>query len=195
MSLLRTFIAIEIPTEIRKAIARHSAGLQETIGRAVRWVMPENIHLTLKFIGDTSPASVDLLTQAMRLEAKNHTPFDMRIADLGVFPSQRHPRVLWVGLHAPPQLEHLQHGIEAAAARLGYQSEDKPFSPHLTIGRVRDQVSSAELQTIRGALDKTRIGDLGTARVFAIHLFRSDLQPGGSVYTRLFSAPLDGESH
>jgi 2'-5' RNA ligase len=95
-----------------------------------------------------------------------------------------------VGLESPAGLPRLQRGIEATTARLGYAAEDKPFSPHLTIGRVRDQVSADEMQTMRAALESTKVGALGTFDVTAVHLFKSDLQPGGAVYTCLFTARL-----
>ncbi len=188
--MLRTFIAIEIPEEIKKAISSQSAGLRKALGGGVRWVAPENVHLTLKFLGDISPANVKMLTQSLEAEAGLHEPFTVKVGNLGVFPTPRRPRVIWVGLDAPAGLPRLQRGIEAMTARLGYAAEDKPFSPHLTIGRVRDQVSADEMQSMRAALENTKVGALGTFEVAAVHLFKSDLQPGGAVYMRLFTARL-----
>ncbi len=102
--------------------------------------------------------------------------------------------MLWVGLKAPPELGSLQRSIEAAAARLGYESEERDFSPHLTIGRVRQNASSGDLHKIRAALEDCRVGLLGSTTLDAIHLFKSELRPEGSVYTRLFSAPLQKSS-
>jgi 2'-5' RNA ligase len=87
-------------------------------------------------------------------------------------------------------LASLQRGIEAGASRLGYEQEERDFSPHLTIGRVRQNASPLDLQKVRTALDTIQLGNIGIARVDSIHLFKSDLQPGGSIYTKLFSAPL-----
>jgi 2'-5' RNA ligase len=98
--------------------------------------------------------------------------------------------VIYIGIQAHPILEGLQRGIEFASRKLGYESEERGFSPHLTIGRVRQNANTAEQQTIRRALEETRIDSLGTARVDSVHLYRSDLKPAGSVYTRLYSAPL-----
>jgi 2'-5' RNA ligase len=112
----------------------------------------------------------------------------MRVEGIGSFPNSRRPRVIWVGLHAPAALESLQRGIESASARLGYTPEEKGFSPHLTIGRVKQNLSALEIQHIRAGLEEIKIGLLGTVHVDAAHLFKSDLQPAGSVYTRLFSA-------
>jgi 2'-5' RNA ligase len=190
MSLLRTFLAIEIPPEIKKAIFRQSDGLRQAAGRSVRWTSPENLHLTLQFLGDTTPASLSALTQAIPAEAGQHPPFDLTLRGLGAFPSLHRPRIIWIGLEAPADLPRLQRSLETVTAQLGYPSDDKPFSPHLTIGRVRDPLAPAELQTLRAALETTKIDALGTFTVPAVHLFKSDLQPGGPIYARLFTAQL-----
>jgi 2'-5' RNA ligase len=141
-------------------------------------------------LGDISASGLDLIKQMMTAEAAKFQAFEMQLESLGCYPSSRRPRVLWVGLNAPATLSTLQHALEAAAARLGYEPEDREFSPHLTIGRVRQNLSAADQQKIRSALEETHVGNLGTACVDGVHLFKSDLLPGGSLYTKLFSAPL-----
>jgi len=191
MSLLRAFIAIELPSTLQAAIHAHTATLRAALDASlVRWVPPHNIHVTLKFLGDISPSSVELLTQMLTREVGQYSAFEVQVGTLGAFPTGRRPRVIWVGLDAPPSLESLQHGIESAAARLGYGQEERGFSPHLTIGRVRQKLTAAALQRVRAILDRTRFGELGTARVGSVDLFRSELQPSGSVHTKLFSASL-----
>ena len=195
MNLLRSFIAVEIPLEIREAIGRVAAPLQKGIGSVVRWVPTENLHLTLKFLGDVSPANVEMLSQMLRAEADLFTCFDMDLSGIGSFPNLKRPRVIFIGIQAPPMLEALQRGIESASRRLGYESEERGFSPHLTIGRVKQNVTATEQQSIRRALEETRIDSLGSARVDSVHLYKSDLKPTGSVYTRLYSAPLKKVGH
>lgn len=191
MSLLRAFIAVEIPPEIHKAIESKTAPLRAALDSSlVRWVPTSNIHLTLKFLGGVSPANVELLTQMLNVEVGQHQPFALKFGGLGAFPNHRRPRVIWIGIQAPAGFEALQHGIEAAAATLGYPSEKRPFSPHLTIGRVKQNASPAGMQKVRNALEETEVGVLGTIQATAVHLFKSDLKPTGAVYTRLFSAPL-----
>jgi len=190
MSLLRAFIAVEIPAQIREAVCKATAHLQSGTGSAVRWVPMENMHLTLKFLGDVSAANVEMLSQMLRAEADLFHCFELRFGKLDSFPNQKRPRVIYIGIQAPPTLEALQRGIESASHRLGYESEERSFSPHLTIGRVKPNVTATEQQTIRRALEETRIDSLGTARVDSVHLYKSDLKPTGSVYTRLYSAPL-----
>ena len=190
MILLRAFIAVEIPLGIRQAICSATSDLRNGIGSLVRWVPMENMHLTLKFLGDISPSNVDMLTQMLRAEADLFNRLELRLSGLGSFPSLKRPRVIYIGIQAPAALEALQRGIESASRRLGYESEERGFSPHLTIGRVKQNVTGTAQQTIRRALEETKIDSLGTARVDSLHLYKSDLQPTGSVYTRLFSAPL-----
>ena len=190
MNLLRTFIALEIPRELQQIIHKETAHLRNTIGALVRWVPPGNMHLTLKFLGNISPANLDILTQMLRAEAESCQSFVMQVNRLASFPGPKRPRVIYIGLQAPAELEALQHGIESATRRLGYESEERGFSPHLTVGRVRQNISASDQQKIRRALEETRIDSLGTARVDSVHLYNSDLKPTGSVYTRLFSAPL-----
>jgi 2'-5' RNA ligase len=190
MSLLRAFIAVEIPAEIRQSVYKRTAALRAETGSLVRWVPLENLHLTLKFLGDVSPSNVDMLSQMIRAEADLFPCFDLPLSGLGSFPNFKRPRVIYIGIQAPAALETLHRGIEAASRRLGYESEERSFSPHLTIGRVKQNVSSSEQQSIRRALEETKIDSLGMARVDSVHLYKSDLRSTGSVYTRLYSAPL-----
>jgi 2'-5' RNA ligase len=190
MSLLRAFIAVEIPVAIRQAVCEEISDLQKGTGPLVRWVPMENMHLTLKFLGDISPSNVDMLTQMIRSEVDLYNCFEIQLNGLGSFPNLKRPRVIYIGIQAPAALVGLHRGIESASRRLGYESEERGFSPHLTIGRVKQNVTVTEQQTIRRALERTKIDLLGTARVDSVHLFRSDLKPTGSVYTRLYSAPL-----
>ncbi|MGD8402622.1 MAG: RNA 2',3'-cyclic phosphodiesterase [Anaerolineales bacterium] len=191
MSLLRAFIAVEIPPEIHQAIDKETASIRAALDKSlVRWVPTGNIHLTLKFLGDVSPANLEMLAQMLNVEVSKQPVFEMEFVGLGAFPNPKRPRVIWIGIQAPAGLEALQYGIESAAATLGYPAEKRPFSPHLTIGRVKQKIGSAGMQKIRTALEETKVGTLGSARVSAVHFFKSDLKPTGAVYTQLFSAPL-----
>lgn len=192
MILLRAFIAIEIPEEIKKQITSQMAGLRQILGRSVRWVNPEKIHLTLKFLGDISPANIDFLSNALKTELRQFLPFELSADNLGAFPSLRRPRIIWIGLSTPADLTRLHHQLETVTARLGYTSDNKPFSPHLTIGRIREQLSSDETQTLRSALENSRVGPLGKFGVQSVHIFQSELKPGGPVYTCLSTAVLGG---
>jgi 2'-5' RNA ligase len=154
-------------------------------------VATENLHLTLKFLGDISPANLERLAGLLTTEAAVHAPFSFAVSGIGAFPNPRRARVIWIGLEAPPALAALQHIVEAAADRLGYPPEERSFSPHLTIGRVDQSATSSDLQKIKTALENTRVGALGTVQVNAIHIFKSDLKPSGSVYTHLYAMPMN----
>jgi 2'-5' RNA ligase len=189
MPIIRAFIAVNISPEIQRRLGSITKDLQRDLkGIAVRWVPVENIHITLKFLGDVSTSNLEVLKDILLVEAANICPFDISASELGAFPSNRKPRVIWIGIHAPADLAALQHGIENQTARLGYAREDRPFSPHLTLGRVSRNVDSSGLQRIGEAITSCKTGSIGTAHITAVHLYRSDLNPSGAVYTCLFSA-------
>jgi len=191
MGSLRAFIAVDIPSSIQQSIQQNINLLRRTVGdSSVRWVAAQNIHLTLKFLGDIPQANTDEITQVLQIQAASHPPFDFTIAGLGSFPNSKRPRVLFIRIQAPAELEALHRGIDSATAKLGYSAELRAFSPHLTIGRVREHITPAEQQNIRKTLEEITIDSLGTARVDSFHLYKSELKPGGAVYTKLFSAPL-----
>lgn len=191
MNQLRAFIAIDLPQPIQEAIEKQTSRLRQAAGDGlVRWIPPQNIHLTLKFLGNIAASHMDFLKQLLHQTADSHQPFDMQIGGIGSFPNSKLPRVLWAGVHAPADLASLQKTIETGAARLGYEKEARPFSPHLTLGRVRQGIDSRDLQKISAALNGIQIGNIGSARVDAVHLYKSELRPEGSLYTKLFSAPL-----
>jgi 2'-5' RNA ligase len=188
--MLRLFIAVEIPAELQQKVYKETAKLRSELGSLVRWVAVENMHLTLRFLGDVSPSNVEFLMQMLRNEAEAVPCFNIQLTGLGSFPNLRRPRVIYIGIQAPAALDTLQRAIESATRRLGYESEERPFSAHLTLGRVKQNATASDQQKIRRALESTRVDLLARARVDSVHLFKSDLKPSGSVYTRLYSAPL-----
>ena len=191
MNLLRAFIAIELPATLQDAIGTQTIRLRQTLrDDLVRWVPTQNMHLTLKFIGNIANSHLEFLKHLLIRTAGSHPQFDLQIGGIGSFPTPKRPRVIWAGIHAPVDLVSLQRNIEAGTSRLGYEKEEHPFSPHLTIGRVRQNIDPADLQEIRKALDGIQIGNIGVARIDSIQLYKSELHSSGSVYTKLFSAPL-----
>lgn len=190
MPAIRAFIAIDLTPAIRTELSRISSRLKKEIGTAVRWVPSQNIHITLKFLGDVSEVNIELLCHLLKNEASRHQPFELHVGDLSAFPSPSRPRVIWVGVHAPPDLASLQKAIDNETQHLGYASEDKAFSPHLTIGRVSQHATHEEIKRITETLKQTTALSVGAIEVDAICLFRSDLNPEGAQYTRLYTAPL-----
>ncbi len=191
MSVVRAFIAINLSDEVTDHLARVISDLQKRMpSKVIKWSPPKNIHLTLKFLGDVSVHNLDLLKDALRVDVTGRNVFDISAGGMGVFPKITQPRVIWVGVEAPDDLASLQRAIENDMRRLGYARERRSFTPHLTLGRVSRNASSQELRQVIQVLQDYKVGFLGVSRVTAVHLYRSDLNPGGAVYTSLFAAPL-----
>jgi RNA 2',3'-cyclic 3'-phosphodiesterase len=196
MSVVRAFIAIEIPPAIHTQLDKISKDLQgQTKTRAIHWVPANNIHLTLKFLGEVSSANLEHVTKIMSGEAARYSPFEIQVGGIGAFPSVRRPRVIWVGIESPPLLKSIQKGLEAETLRLGYVAEERDFSPHLTLARISHNVTPEELRTISEVMVRYKVGNLGAFRVESVRLFKSDLLPGGAVYTPLFTSLLKPDDH
>lgn len=190
MSRLRAFIAVDLPLEIRQDIQFATSSLRRDTGSLIRWVALENMHLTLKFLGEVPSENVEALTQMIHAQADSFISFDIHLTGIGSFPGPKRPRVIYIGIQAPAALEAFQRQLESATRRLGYNPEERAFAPHLTIGRVRQHISADDQQKIRRAIEESTIDSPGTARVNSVHLYKSDLKPNGPAYTKLFSAPL-----
>lgn len=191
MSVIRAFIAIDLSSEIQHRLDELLQNYKAQLTNIpIRWVPATNIHLTLKFLGDVSLSNLNILTDMIQTEISNHHQFDISVGGSGAFPNIRQPRVVWVGVEAPPELTVIQNGIETTTARLGYTREERAFSPHLTLGRVSRNATSQDMKAISKTLDMTRVGFLGATCVEKVHLYRSDLKPTGAVYTQIFSSSL-----
>jgi len=190
-NLLRAFIAIEIPPAIQGRIRERCRPVHQALGPSlVRWVAAENVHLTLKFLGDVSRENLELLASALRHEVALLPAMRVQVGGFGAFPNPRRARVLWIGLQAPPGLAALQHLVEQVCEHLGYPREERPFSAHLTVGRVSQHAGLAELARIQKAVETTQIEDLGSPEIDAVSILTSELRPTGPVYTRLHQLPL-----
>jgi 2'-5' RNA ligase len=184
---IRTFIAIDLPASVREVISRTQERLRK-VGLGIRWVRPQGIHLTLKFLGDIEKSDVEKIGDAMGLAAGGAFPFSLRGEGLGVFPDFSRPRVVWVGLAGDVGLlQALQGSLDVQLQGLGFPRENRPFTGHLTLGRVKGRLDGAQL---RRALQ--RFEDFTTEGFMAqaVTLFQSDLGPDGAVYTKLVEVPL-----
>lgn len=191
MSVIRAFIAISLSEEIYRGLDNVIIELKEHLQDApLRWVPTRNIHLTIKFLGNVSESNLEVLKNTLQREISSNPSFEISVGRFGAFPSVNRPRVLWVGMEAPSPLFTIQAGIESLTARLGYPKEAKLFSPHLTLARVARNASPQEVRFISQMISGYEVGFLGAFRVGEIHIFRSDLQRNGAVYTRLFSVGL-----
>ena len=184
---IRTFIAIELPDLLKARLSELQQGLtKQTPPRAVRWVSPEGIHLTLKFLGQTSVDKIEPIAKALTLACAPFSPFTCMAGGLGCFPNLRRPRVIWVAVEEPTgTISELQGAIERACSELGFKGERRAFHPHLTLGRLRDWASAQERRAVGELIQRTEIPSLGVVAAKVISLIRSDLRPTGAVYTTL----------
>jgi 2'-5' RNA ligase len=194
MDAIRAFIALELPAPILEQLDQIEAQLKPQVPHdCVRWVKSDSVHLTLKFLGQVPSDQLELITSSLKLAVVSHLPFDLEVSGVGCFPNVHRPRVIWVGVKeiaAGNRLQHLQRAVENAIAPLGYPTEQREFSPHLTLGRLARDVRSADLKNIGGIIAATHVGSLGRWQVVQIALIRSDLKPTGAVYTVLARVPL-----
>jgi RNA 2',3'-cyclic 3'-phosphodiesterase len=192
MTTLRTFIAIELEQELKDQLCRVQDQLRaQGVARGVRWVQPEGIHLTLKFLGDTPLERIEEVKAALARAAAKVDPFSFSISGLGCFPNTRQPRVVWVGLQEPTgAMVRLRDAVEAQVAPLGFPTEHRAFSPHLTLGRVQRYTSKSEVRDIGQAVAASAIGVVGEMTARTVCYIQSDLKPSGAVYTTLFEAEL-----
>ena len=184
---LRTFIALPLSP----LIADKLAGVQRAMQRkcpeqAVRWVKPENVHLTLFFLGDILPERQSPVETALSVVVRNVRPFTFSVQGAGAFPNLNRPRVIWVGLEEPTgQLALLHRAVNEAMASIGFQPEDRRLSPHLTLGRIRQRASREDAQAVGEALRQVEVGHLGDVTVEELIFFRSVLKSLGAEYTPL----------
>lgn len=187
--MIRAFIAIDIPSEVRSAIEEAQARLKRAhVGVKISWTKIDNLHLTLQFLGYIEESVVDLIQSALQLVASQHPSFDLGVHGAGAFPNESRPRVIWVGCDdAGDRLKTLAGAVQDAMRPLGFEPERREFSAHLTLGRIKIPRPDAALTR---AVDSLKNTDFGTMRVGAIHLMESQLHPEGSIYTRLSSHTL-----
>lgn len=192
MSEVRAFIAVPIPAEIRTAIQDNTTNLRRALGRPlVRWVPSQNIHLTLKFLGNIDEEKLEPLKIALTRQVAQVQRFTIQFGELGIFPSNDRPRVIWIGADTTDNLQILHKAVETAAGKIGCEADHRPFSAHLTIGRFNQRMSNrANRDKIRHAIEATIIPILGNAEVKTVHLYRSELKSSGAVYSKLHSSRL-----
>ena len=189
---VRVFIAILISPQARQALEDcilQLSGLAPA--GVVRWVDPQGIHLTLRFLGNIPATAVDDVLAAQAAAAGVCPPFSVQLSQLGMFPNQRRPRVLWAGVTGDLEaLQRLQQEVEAQLEHVGYPRGKRPFAPHLTLGRVRERVSNTDRTRIAGAVSTVTLDDTGPWLVEEAHLIRSTLTPEGAIYTSMGAADL-----
>ncbi len=186
---MRLFIAINLPPDLRQRLWEAADPLR-TAGYPVRWVAPDGIHLTLKFLGEVKPAREAEIVAGVGAAVQGAKRFDLPVGGFGAFPSVSRPRVVWAGCEPVPPLELLQHRVEQEMERLGFPVEGRAFHPHVTLGRVQRDARASAFQDLEG-----RIGALeftGETIVESVDLMESQLARDGARYTRRHAASLAG---
>jgi RNA 2',3'-cyclic 3'-phosphodiesterase len=189
MAIIRAFVAMSLPVEVRDHVASVLGQLADRAPRgSVRWVTPDNVHLTLRFLGDTQVELIPRIAAALDAVGGEHGGFELRLAKTGCFPNPRRPRVIWIGLDGETAALSTLHGaVERALAPLGWPPEEREFSPHLTLGRVKDSRKVVEARLPWGQQHEPR-----PWRVEEVHLVESRLLPTGAVYTKRHTSRLAG---
>jgi 2'-5' RNA ligase len=191
---VRLFVALEIPTAVRDNLAAQIKELRDLpaalADRRLRWVRTENLHVTLKFIGEVRATKLDGIRSALTPMVL-HAPVDLHFRGLGFFPDEKHPRVLWAGLNASGNLPVLARDIDRALAAQGIARDERAFTPHLTLARFESRGLHEKLLT---AIRKNSEREFGAFQAREFHLIQSKLKPSGAEYTSLAAFPLTLEA-
>lgn len=185
---VRVFAALDLPDFAKTALEMTVRELQESLSHGIRWVAPEGVHLTLKFLGDVDAGLLEEIFGAMRKAAVEFPPesIEVHLGELGVFPNRKEPRVLWAGVNGNMNdLSRLQQLVDDSLFTLEFAKERRPFRPHLTLGRVRDRVSPEVRQRIGHVITRYSLSDVAPWQAKEMHLIRSTLTPQGAIYDSL----------
>ena len=191
MEQIRAFIAVELPNSIKVALAQLQDSLKQSKHASVKWVDPGSIHLTLKFLGNIDTATIPELANAMSEATKGIAPFQLELGELGAFPNLRAPRVVWVEIRGEiAPLSTMQRNIDRALTSFGFLPEKRSFSPHLTLGRVREGSSPGEQRRL-GELVASLKPDISSSFIVdSLNLMRSTLTRERALYDCLSSVEL-----
>jgi RNA 2',3'-cyclic 3'-phosphodiesterase len=189
---VRTFIAIELPVDIKSGLRSLQVRLKTSNPNTAKWVDPDNIHLTLKFLGETRLTLIPSITLALDDVAKNIPSFALSLTELGAFPDLRRVQIVWVGLTgALGVLDQLQRNLETAISPLGFPTEKRPYVPHLTLARMRDTAVLSDRQNLGALIARTGLNTSLKWIVGSVSLMQSRLTPSGAIYTELHLARLN----
>ena len=183
---VRVFVSVGLSTEAREALIDAVERIRQEVPEGIQWARPAGMHLTLKFLGNISSINVPSLLECVREVACAHPSFGLKLTGLGMFPNRRKPRVLWAGVGGDlDALSSLQQAGEDAINALGYSPEQRPFRPHITLGRPRRSVSDSQLTRIGTVVSSLTPPSPISWRVECVDVMRSELHPSGARYTVL----------
>lgn len=193
MERVRSFVAVELPEGLKEELLELTERLKSGDHRGVRWVDPRGIHLTLKFLGDVEVDRLDDITTALEEATRGISPFQLEVGGLGVPPNPRRARMAWVGMSGEiDRLQQLQQRVESSLGNIGFPAESRKFTPHLTLARVRDQVSLDERRSFGHLIESTDFKVSHNIMVDTVFLMKSQLTREGAIYSRLSSVGLGG---
>jgi 2'-5' RNA ligase len=191
MEQIRSFIAIELPDDVRSALAELQTELQTNKPPQVKWVDPYGIHLTLKFLGNIATAKISDVTNAIEQASRGFSPLSLEVKGLGVFPNFQRVRVVWVGVGGDVErLKQLQQRIDSNLVPLGFARESRPFTPHLTLARVREKATPTEQQHLGQLVAGTRFETTHLFTAESINLMQSQLTTEGAIYRQINTVSL-----
>jgi 2'-5' RNA ligase len=190
--IVRTFIAIDLPEAVVKKIEGIISYLKtQTPSKAIKWVSAENLHLTLKFLGEVPESKLEQI-KTLTLEAvQGISPFVITVEGLGMYPNYKNPRVIWLGIKNEKPLVSIAVQLDQILTSADIPREKRAFSPHLTIGRIRRRATPDEVIKVGATVAQFKVDRLGDVPVETIRLYQSDLKPQGPIYSPLFDIPLN----
>ena len=189
--LIRSFIAIELPPVVKQELTTLEGTLKKRCPDAVRWVDPQGIHITLKFLGNVDSDKIDEINMAIDEATQGLNPFQLELHEVGAFPNLNRVQVVWVGTKGElDKLAYLQKQIESNTEQLGFPREDRAFTPHLTLGRVRNYTSPDDRKKLGQILSQTTFNSSQVITVDSVNLMKSQLTGAGAIYTRLYASQL-----
>ncbi len=191
MEKIRLFVAIELPDDVKQELEQFQSKLKHFGLQNLKWVAPEGLHITLKFLGPTQINMVPDIRTALDKVSDRFNPVDMGIKGLGAFPSLSRAQVLWVGLSGESgRLQMIAREVDSELITLGFGKEKRGFIPHLTIARMRTRITPADQQALVEAVNNATFNINNPLRIRSISLMQSQLTPVGAIYTRLYQARL-----
>lgn len=193
MEPIRSFVAIELPEQVKSVLKQLQNDLKRSKAASVKWAGAEGIHLTLKFLGNVDASEIPKLKEALLGATRKIAPFRLELGNPGAFPNTHAPRVVWVGVGGEVETLHTLHNnVERELVPLGFSPDERSFSPHLTLGRVREGSTADERRCLGEVVASLKVGEKPTFEVGALSLMRSTLTPNGAVYSCLTLFALAG---
>ncbi len=188
---IRSFLAFEIPDEIKETVLSIYKGLKES-ELDIRWVREENIHLTVVFMGNVQEKDIDAIEKEVKKVCSKYAPFRIKVKGAGVFSNLRNARVLWIGVKGDiERMSYFRNSLQKKLKPFGIKEESRSFSPHLTVGRFRKGFNDPK--RLKELIEKFKDIESSEVILKELSLFKSDLRPDGAVYTKLNSWPINGK--